>query len=78
MKKAREVFETERSLGRVIRHPEAFTLPVIKNGLKYFENLEILKNNLGDYVISRVAKLDTEIVYLERELELQTKLVFKG
>ena len=78
IKKSKEVFESERSLGRVIRHPEAFTLPVIKNGLKYFENLEILKNDLGEYVISRVAKLDEEIVYLERELELQTKLVFKG
>ena len=78
LKKAKEVFETEKSLGRVIRHPEAFTLPVIKNGIKYFENLRNSSKRFGNYVISSVSKLNHEVVYLERELELQTKLVFKG
>ena len=77
-KKAKEVFETEKSLGRVIRHQEAYTLPVIKNGIKYFENLGVLKNDRGNYIISRVSKLNDEVVLLERELELQTKLVFQG
>ncbi|MAW06765.1 MAG: hypothetical protein CME61_00620 [Halobacteriovoraceae bacterium] len=77
-KKAKEVFDTEKSLGRVIRHSESYSLPVIKNGVKYFENLGILQNEKGEFFISRVSSLDDQIVLLERELELQTKLVFQG
>ena len=38
MKKVKEVHEKERQLGRVIRYPESYSLPMSRSSLKYFEH----------------------------------------
>lgn len=75
LKKYREIFTSEKSLGRVIKYPESDSDALARSALKYFENSGYLSLNEGRYVagtrgILGDAAAQFEMV-LKRTLSLQ-------
>lgn len=58
---AEEVFEMERTHGRVIKYPESFSVPLMRNCLKYFENKKIIVRDGAKYRVENFTKLDLNI-----------------
>lgn len=74
LKKTYEIFEREKSLGRLIKYPESYSEPMMRSALKYFNQNHILELDSGKYRIIDLPKLEE---YLKRvENNLLNKLVF--
>jgi len=78
LKKSKEVFEAEKSLGRVIKYSESYSVPVIKNCLKFFQNAGVLNWEEGGFVLNRIAFLDKSIIRFEKELSDQIRFNMRG
>ena len=78
LKKSKEVFEAEKALGRVIKYSESYSVPVIKNCLKFFQNSGVLNWEEGGFVINRIAFLDKSIIRFENELSDQIRFNMRG
>lgn len=68
LKKSREVFSNEMGLGRVIKYPETYGLPVMKNGLQYLVFEKVVEFEKGSYKVIDKNKLDTIVKNLEIDL----------
>ena len=77
IKKTKETFEIEKSIARVVRHEEGHSLPVIKNSLKYLENLKIVHLENNQYTIQHIEALDKLITRMEKELIRQVRYQFR-
>ena len=78
LKKSKEVFEAEKSLGRVIKYSESYSVPVIKNCLKFFQNAGVLNWEESGFVLNRIAFLDKSIIRFEKELSDQIRFNMRG
>ena len=78
IKKSKDVFEAEKSLGRVIKYSESYSIPVIKNCLKFFQNSGVLNWEENGYVLNRIAFLDKSIIRFEKELSDQIRFNMRG
>jgi len=78
LKKSKEVFEAEKSLGRVIKYSESYSVPVIKNCLKFFQNSGVLNWEEDGFVLNRIAFLDKSIIRFEKELSNQIRFNMRG
>lgn len=78
LKKSKDVFEVEKALGRVIKHPESYTLPVIKTSLKYFENQKLVAFKDGIYVVTDLKRLHQLILDYEDNLLEHIKFNIRG
>lgn len=68
IKKAKEVFDNEKALGRNIKYPESFSVATIRSSVKYFNHLELIENFEGSLRI-----VDMEI--FEGEIEKYSRLL---
>jgi glycerol-3-phosphate O-acyltransferase len=78
LKKSKDVFEVEKSLGRVIKHPESYTLPVIKTSLKYFENQKLVELKDGLYKVVDLESVHKLILDFEENLLEHLKFNIRG
>ena len=77
IEKTNETFEIEKSIARVVRHEEGHSLPVIKNSLKYLENLKIVHFENNQYTIQHIEALDKLILRMEKALIRQVRYQFR-
>lgn len=75
LKMSKEVFEMEMLHGRLIKYPESYSTPLIKNSLLYFENMGILEIN--DDVIEVVKPQLVDDLLEDLTLTLLSQLSFK-
>lgn len=61
IKKAKEVFENEKALGRHIKYPESFSVATIRSSVKYFSHLGHLENFEGLLRIADMEGFEKEI-----------------
>jgi glycerol-3-phosphate O-acyltransferase len=67
-KRVADVFERERELGRVIRYPEGYSQPLVKNVIKYLENLSFVEFADGRYRVTDEAGLAALVKRYENDL----------
>ena len=58
---SKEVFEAERDHGRLIKYPESYSIPLIKNSLTYFENIKLVEREGGKYLVKSEVEVDNLI-----------------
>ncbi|MBK25797.1 MAG: hypothetical protein CME70_17490 [Halobacteriovorax sp.] len=67
-KKYREVFDRELSIGRVIKYPESFSMPLLKSSMKYLTHMGLVENVDGMYRVTDKDKFDTVLKRYEKSL----------
>lgn len=75
---AKELFALEIEHGRVIKYPESFAVPIIKDTLIYFQNLKVIdRNEDRSFKVVDHAKLDESIEKFIRDLNDQVAINLK-
>ena len=75
---AKELFELEFEHGRVVKYPESFAVPIIKETLDYHLNQKILeRNDDRSFKVVDVQKLDDSIEKFIRDLNDQVAINLK-
>lgn len=75
---AKELFELELEHGRVVKYPESFAVPIIKETLDYHLNQKILERNEDrTFKVIDIPKLDASIDKFIRELNDQVSINLK-
>lgn len=75
---AKELFELELEHGRVIKYPESFAVPIIKETLIYHTNQKVVeKNDDRTYKVIDISKLDESIEKFIRDLNDQVAINLK-
>jgi glycerol-3-phosphate O-acyltransferase len=75
---AKELFDLELEHGRVVKYPESFAVPIIKETLDYHLNKKILQRNEDrTYSVVDTAKLDDSIEKFIRDLNDQVSINLK-
>ncbi len=75
---AKELFELELEHGRVVKYPEAFAVPIIKDTLIYHINQKVLvKSDDKNYKVTDLPKLDQSIDKFIRDLNDQVAINLK-
>ena len=75
---AQELFAMELEHGRVVKYPESFTTPILKDTLEYLENQKALvKQDGGKYTVVDPAKVDFLIEKFLRALNDQVAINLK-
>jgi glycerol-3-phosphate O-acyltransferase len=75
---AKELFELELEHGRVVKYPESFAVPIIKETLDYHLNQKVLERNEDrTYKVVDIPKLDDSIDKFIRELNDQVSINLK-
>ncbi len=77
MQVAQELFAMELEHGRVVKYPEAFSAPILKDALSYMENQGVLARSEGKFQVADTAKLDTLIEKFLRDLNDQVAINLK-
>ncbi len=67
-KMVKELHEEERKLGRLIRYPESYSIPLTKTALKYYSHSGTVENSLGTIKVTRTE--DFEKIYKRIEKNL--------
>lgn len=73
-KKFKEIHESEKSLGRIIRYPESHSVPLYKSALKYFVHDGHVVNESGILRVPDRDKLNQYIKKIEKDLNDQLTL----
>lgn len=75
---AKELFELEQEHGRVVKYPEAFAVPIVKDTLIYFQNARIIdKNEDRTFKVVDPVKLEETIEKFIRDLNDQVAINLK-
>ena len=75
---AKELFELELEHGRVVKYPESFTVPIIKDTLDYHLNQKIIiRNEDKTFQVTNLTKLDESIERFIRDLNDQVAINLK-
>lgn len=75
---AKELFELEQEHGRVVKYPEAFAVPIVKETLIYFQNARIIdKNEDRTFKVVDPVKLEETIEKFIRDLNDQVAINLK-
>jgi glycerol-3-phosphate O-acyltransferase len=75
---AKELFELELEHGRVVKYPESFAVPIIKETLDYHLNQKVLERNEDrTFKVVDIPKLDASIDKFIRELNDQVSINLK-
>lgn len=67
-KRLKQTFDSERKLDRIIKFPESFSLPLMKNSLKYFSQQQLLEQNGGLMKLLDPDVMDAMILSFEEDL----------
>lgn len=75
---AKELFELEQEHGRVVKYPEAFAVPIVKDTLIYFQNARIIdRNEDRTFKVVDPVKLEETIEKFIRDLNDQVAINLK-
>lgn len=75
---AKELFSLEIEHGRVIKYPESFAVPIIKDTLIYFQNQKVIdRNDDRTFKVIDHAKLDEKIEKFIKDLNDQVAINLK-
>lgn len=75
---AKELFDLELEHGRVVKYPESFAVPIIKETLVYHLNAKVLERNEDrSYKVVDIPKLDESIEKFIRDLNDQVAINLK-
>lgn len=75
---AKELFQLEQEHGRVVKYPEAFAVPIVKDTLVYHQNARIIeKNDDRTFKVVDPARLDETIDKFIRDLNDQVAINLK-
>jgi glycerol-3-phosphate O-acyltransferase len=75
---AKELFDLELEHGRVVKYPESFAVPIIKETLDYHLNQKVLERNEDrTFKVIDIPKLDASIDKFIRELNDQVSINLK-
>ena len=75
---AKELFELELEHGRVVKYPEAFAVPIIKETLDYHLNNKVLERNEDrTFRVVDIPKLEESIEKFIRDLNDQVSINLK-
>jgi len=75
---AKELFDLELEHGRVVKYPESFTVPIIKETLIYHENQKVVERNEDrSFKVINTVKLDESIEKFIRDLNDQVAINLK-
>ena len=75
---AKELFSLELEHGRVVRYPESFAVPIIKETLVYFQNQKVIdRNDDRTFKVIDQQKLDESIEKFIRDLNDQVAINLK-
>jgi glycerol-3-phosphate O-acyltransferase len=75
---AKELFNLELEHGRVVKYPESFTVPIIKDTLIYYQNQKVVERNEDrSFRVVDTAKLDELIEKFIRDLNDQVSINLK-
>ncbi len=75
---AKELFQLEQEHGRVVKYPEAFAVPIVKDTIIYFQNARIIeKNDDRTFRVIDAAKLDETIEKFIHDLNDQVAINLK-
>lgn len=75
---AKELFDLELEHGRVVKYPESFAVPIIKETLDYHLNQKVLeRNDDRTFKVIDIPKLDASIEKFIRELNDQVSINLK-
>lgn len=72
-KRLKLTFESERELDRVIKFPESYSLPLMRNSLKYFSQQQLVEQNGGVIKLIDPEVMDAMIQTLEEDLTEQLR-----
>ena len=73
-----ELFSMELEHGRVVKYPESYSVPIIKDTLDYLQNQEVLKReDGGKFRVTDTAKVDQLIEKFLRDLNDQVAINLK-
>jgi glycerol-3-phosphate O-acyltransferase len=74
---AKELFEIELEHGRVIKYPEAFTVPILQTTLEYFLNQKVLRKVEGKFEVIELQRVERMSEKFLNELNDQVKIRFQ-
>lgn len=75
---AEDLFKIEIEHGRIVKYPESFTVPAMKDTLKYLLNLKILKvNSDNTYSVVDIDRVNTLIEKFARDINDQVSINLK-
>lgn len=75
---AKELYELEQEHGRVVKYPEAFAVPIIKDTLVYHQNARIIeRNDDRSFRVADAQKLDETIEKFIHDLNDQVAINLK-
>lgn len=61
VQEARQIFIFEKDHGKLVKYPESFSIPLIKNSLSYFENMKLVERNGGKFTVKSETEVDNLI-----------------
>lgn len=68
LKVSREIFELEKSHGRIIKYPESYAQPIMKTSLNYFENLKLIERADGGFKVTEQKLVDEVMEQITKHL----------
>ncbi|MBF0360020.1 MAG: 1-acyl-sn-glycerol-3-phosphate acyltransferase [Oligoflexia bacterium] len=68
LKAAREIFELERTHGRIIKYSESYTIPTIKNALSYFSSIRLIINEDNNFYVPNQKRVEDILAKYAKEL----------
>ena len=74
---SKEIFEMERTHGRVVKYPEGHTKPIMRNCLEFYLNQKVLTLKAGKYTVENYRELDQLIEKFARDLHDQIAVNLK-
>jgi len=61
LQRSKEIFIAERKHGKLVKYPESFSIPLIKNSLTYFESIKLVEKIQGKYTLKNESEVDNLI-----------------
>ncbi len=74
---SKEVFEMEKDHGRVIKYSESYSVPLMKNSLRYYVNKNIIKKEGDHYSVEDFRRLENHIEKFANNLTNNVVTSFK-
>ncbi|MBP5295970.1 MAG: 1-acyl-sn-glycerol-3-phosphate acyltransferase [Bacteriovoracaceae bacterium] len=77
-KRSRDIFHQQQGLGRGICYPESFSVPLLKQALRYFAEGELLKRDTGTYAVADPTALAQVITEFAEGVNPKVSFAFRS
>lgn len=78
LKMNKDVFEAETKLGRLIKYPESYSVPLSKSALQYYIHMKLITPNNGFYIVGDAEKLNHVVEKFENDLSQELVINFRA